>query len=99
MSVYVDPLMRHVAKGAAARRVGVKHDHRWCHLFADTVEELHVFAAKIGMRKAWFQAHSSIAHYDLVPPRREAAIAAGAIELDRRAAVLKWRKIREQAPR
>lgn len=99
MSVYVDPLARRMAIGPEARRVGAKYGHRWCHLFADSAEELHVFAAKIGLRRSWFQVHPSVNHYDLVPPRREAAVAADAIELDRRAAVLKWREIRELAPR
>lgn len=28
---------------------------RWSHLTADTYEELHALAVKIGMRRAWFQ--------------------------------------------
>ena len=30
-------------------------DDRWSHLIADTEEELHAFAARLGMRRAWFQ--------------------------------------------
>ena len=93
MPVYVDEPMTVVAKGAQAQRVGAKHGHRWCHLFADTVQELHAMAGRIGMERAWFQ-DGRLPHYDLVPPRRAAAVAAGAIELDRKAAVLKWREIR-----
>jgi hypothetical protein len=42
-------------------------------------------AARIGMQREWFQAplKSSKPHYDLTPPRRAAAVAAGAVELDR----------------
>lgn len=50
------------------------------HLTADTDEELHELAARIGLRRAWFQMSSSgVPHYDLTPRKRAAAIAAGAI--------------------
>ena len=51
-----------------------------CHLTTDgALEELHAFAAKIGMRRSWFQDHALAPHYDLTPPRRELAIRLGAI--------------------
>ena len=51
-----------------------------CHLTTDgPIEALHEFAAKIGMKRAWFQDHPIMAHYDLTPKRREAALAAGAV--------------------
>ena len=83
MSVYVDPAM----------------DHGWrlgpsCHLFADTLEELHVFAARIGMKPHWFQDKPSLPHYDLTLTKRARAVNLGAIEMSRRDAVLKWREIR-----
>lgn len=28
---------------------------RWSHLIADTEDELHAFAARLGLRRAWFQ--------------------------------------------
>jgi hypothetical protein len=28
---------------------------RWSHLTADTTDELHAFAARLGMRRSWFQ--------------------------------------------
>ena len=28
---------------------------RWCHLTAETTEELHEFARRLGMRREWFQ--------------------------------------------
>lgn len=50
-----------------------------CHLTTDgSLEELHEFAKKIGMRREWFQEHRLMPHYDLSPARREAALAAGA---------------------
>ena len=86
--VYVDELIKHPPpKDAATRRAGEPHGHRWCHLFCDPggEEELHALAARIGMKRSWFQAppKSSKPHYDLTPPRREAAIRAGAVVLDR----------------
>lgn len=65
-----------------------KAEHRlgrmvMCHLIADTVAELHVFAQSIGAKRAWFQPLSS-PHYDLPKFRRQLALASGAIELDRR---------------
>jgi hypothetical protein len=96
MPIYVDPLFRTMSSDPQARRVGARHGHLWSHLFADTLEELHAVARQIGMHRSWFQDHSWLPHYDLVPPRRAAAVVAGAVELDRRAAVVKWREMRER---
>ena len=38
-------------------------DDRWSHLVADTDEELHAFASRLGMRREWFQ------HKPAVPTR------------------------------
>ena len=77
MTVYVDPLMNH---GWLMRGRTVPN----CHLFADTVEELHTFALKIGMRIEWFQNRPGLPHYDLTPDRRARAVRAGAKEVTRR---------------
>lgn len=72
-----------------------------CHLFIDAnanVDELHKFAARIGMKRAWFQSKpGKMPHYDLTEKRRAAAIKAGAICLDRASAVVvirRWRATR-----
>jgi hypothetical protein len=49
-------------------------------MYADTNEELHEFAAKIGLRREWFQKSTSGPHYDLTVRRRAAAVKLGAIE-------------------
>ena len=83
MSVYVDPI-REVEYG------------RWkyaCHMIADTVEELHTMAEAIGMKRDWFQP-TSFPHYDLLRPRRAAAVKLGAVELTRRELALKIRELK-----
>lgn len=77
MSVYVDPIFKH----------GGSAGFRWeesCHMYADTLDELHAMADAIGMRRAWFQPRGTLPHYDLVPARRRAALKLGAIEHTRR---------------
>lgn len=52
------------------------------HLIADTDEELHAMAARIGVARRWWQAppkHDS--HYDIAMTMRAAAIRAGAVEI------------------
>lgn len=70
MSVYVDKPFILPSRESQAFRVGQRHGHRWCHMWADTLEELHAMAARIGMRRAWFQDKPSFPHYDLVPTRK-----------------------------
>lgn len=54
-----------------------------CHLTTDgSLDELHVFAARMGMRREWFQEHPFAPHYDLTPSRRELALRLGAVHVD-----------------
>lgn len=55
----------------------------WCHLVADSLDELHVFAAKLGLRRAWFQSQSRYPHYDVTIAVRERAFKLGAELADR----------------
>jgi hypothetical protein len=74
VGVYVDPMMACVPNA----------NWRWnesCHLLADTLDELHALAGRIGLKRAWFQSHGTFPHYDLTRPRRARAVAAGAIEI------------------
>src|SRR6266498_265731 len=62
----------------AARRYG----NRWCHMMTDgSKEELHAFAAKLGLSRASFQEHATLWHYDLVPSKRQQALRLGAQEV------------------
>ena len=35
------------------------------HLVADTLQELHEFAEKVGLKRKWFQDHKDHPHYDI----------------------------------
>lgn len=54
-----------------------------CHMFADTIAELHVMADAIGMKRHWFQPFS-FPHYDVAKGRRALAVLKGAVEVSRR---------------
>lgn len=88
MSVYVDGLFVAHARGNSAALVGRRNGHQWCHMVADTSAELEAMALRIGLKTKWLQnAGAPSEHYDLTPRRRAVAVAAGAIELDKRGLV------------
>jgi len=76
--VYVDNIVKYPM--AHNSSLGNRLGHYWCHLWADSLEELHEFADKIGMKRSWFQDHKRLPHYDLVPIRRAKALEMGAVE-------------------
>ena len=57
------------------------------HMVADTLEELHEMADRLGLKRQWFQpgppAHA-VAHYDLCDSFRTRALTLGATEISRR---------------
>lgn len=57
-----------------------------CHMLADTDEELHAMAQKIGVARRYHQSRR-YSHYDICKSKRALAVANGAIEIDRRAFV------------
>ena len=71
MAVYVDDA------------VTLWRGQRWAHLMADTLDELHAFAARLGLPRRAFQNKTSGAHYDVPAPMREQAIALGAVAISR----------------
>lgn len=51
----------------------------WCHMVTDSsLQELHNFARRLGLRQERFQEHGRLPHYDLRPEVREKALALGA---------------------
>ncbi|MCD9098225.1 DUF4031 domain-containing protein [Luteimonas fraxinea] len=71
MTVYVDDAV-HPWRG-----------ERWAHLLADTLDELHAFAALLGMSRRAFQDRTSGAHYDVTAAMRARAITLGAMPISR----------------
>jgi Protein of unknown function (DUF4031) len=69
---------------------------RWCHLTADTSDELHEFAARLGIPKRGFHHNPARPwkdHYDLPEAVREEALRLGARPIGRREAA---RMLREK---
>jgi hypothetical protein len=87
MTVYVDD-----ARIPASVRNGSRtHTSTWCHLTADTQEELHAFAAQLGLKRSYFQPGKPIGgkpspfwHYDVTAGKRVQAVALGAVEVPAR---------------
>lgn len=73
MSVYVDDM-----RAPFGRMI-------MCHMLADSDDELHAMADKIGVARRWHQkpgtAHS---HYDIALSKRALAVQHGAVEIDMR---------------
>ncbi len=67
------------------------------HLQADSTEELHAFAGRVGLRREWFQSSPGRPekdHYDLTAGGRDRALALGAVAEDRRAGTERRRALR-----
>lgn len=79
MTVYVDNafIPAEVANGPRTVR------GKWCHMTADSRAELDGMADRIGLRREWIQHPGTPKeHYDVTEPKRRAAVAAGAVEVD-----------------
>ena len=66
----------------------------WCHLVADSSDELHAFAKKLGLRKSWFQTKSVYPHYDVNMNMRSKALLLGAIAGDRAIIIASAKKLK-----
>lgn len=69
MTVYVDDMYKST--------MGQFGRMKMSHMIADTEEELHTMADKIGVARKWYQGN----HYDIAMSKREEAIAFGAKEI------------------
>ena len=71
--IMVDELRRPPRRSASAFCGG------HCHLTTDgAIGELHSFAARLGLKRDWFQPHPVHPHYDLSASKREVAVKLGA---------------------
>lgn len=73
-AVFVDDMYRYPT--------GQFHRMKMSHMIADTEEELHVMADKIGIARKWYQGD----HYDISMTKRQLAIRYGAVPIT-------WRKL------
>jgi len=88
VSVYVDDM-----RASFGRMV-------MCHMLADTTDELHAMADRIGVARKWAQhAGTYREHYDISLSKRAEAVAAGAIEITWRETGRIMRQRREEAVR
>ncbi|WP_155027742.1 DUF4031 domain-containing protein [Burkholderia pseudomallei] len=71
----------------------------WCHLVADSVAELHAFAAELGLRKEWFQDRTMYPHYDVTVSVQRRALALGAQVGDKRTIVACAKRLRVELSR
>lgn len=57
-----------------------------CHMAADSLEELHAMADRIGVARRWYQGPpvTRWPHYDIALSKRALAVAAGAQEITQR---------------
>jgi hypothetical protein len=79
MTIYIDSLRDYYAI------TGRGLPGLWCHMITDnSLDELHEFAARLGINPRRFQNHPHHPHYDLMPSSRALASALGAVEVSTR---------------
>ncbi len=84
MTVYVDDMFKYP--------MGEFRRMKMSHMMADTDDELHAMAERIGLRREWFQGD----HYDVSISVRAKAIAAGAVEITLRE-MAQFAKVKREA--
>lgn len=67
MTVYIDDMHKYA--------LGHFRGMQMSHLIADDEDELHILAARIGMKREWYQGD----HYDVPLTRRDLALEMGAV--------------------
>lgn len=73
MAVYVDDM--HAGYGRMVM----------CHMLADTDDELHTMADRIGVARRWHQKNGTPhSHYDICKAKRALAVEFGAVQIGRR---------------
>ena len=81
MTVYVDDAFI----PAKIRSGRLTHDSKWCHMTADSTEELVAMAKAIGLQEKYIQFPGTWKeHFDVTEPKRRLAVAKGAMEVGQR---------------
>jgi hypothetical protein len=75
----------------------VKRGYAWFHLVADSIQELHEFAASIGLSARAFHRGARHPHYDVTAVQRWRALRHGATAISARDAVRIGRRLWEPA--
>ncbi|MGY0201996.1 DUF4031 domain-containing protein [Leptothrix sp. BB-3] len=73
----------------------MKRGHAWFHLMADNIQELHEFAASIGLAPRAFHRGARHPHYDVTAGQRWRALQNGATSITARDAVRIGRRVAE----
>ena len=68
----------------------------WCHLMADTLDELHDFARMLDIDARLFHRTASYPHYDITLEMRMMVISHGAIDADRRTIIACGKRLKLQ---
>lgn len=91
MTVYVDD-MHKTPMGRYGRM-------KMCHMIADTEEELHQMADKLGINRKWYQGPPKTInpHYDICSSKRAKAVQLGAKEITMREGVKILQGLRDGA--
>jgi hypothetical protein len=74
---------------------------KWCHLLADDLDELHRFAARLGIARSSYQGppRTKSPHYDITAFERARAIRLGAVTCSRQEIVVVLRRLRDEEAR
>lgn len=62
-------------------------------MYADNIDELHMMATRLGLKRTWFQTKSRLPHYDLTVGKRVQAIKMGVVDDHDRKAMIGFLKI------
>lgn len=79
----------HTSSGVNAMAVYVDNANilwrnaHWCHMLADSLDELHMFAQQMGVKRRWFHRNASYPHYDITSEMRGYALSEGALRGNR----------------
>ena len=69
----------------------------WCHLVADSLDELHEFAVALGLRRSLFQGKASYPHYDVTTTVRDRALQLGAMPGSKVQIIASAKRLREES--